>query len=410
MSKDGLGINVLEAARQRISTIFNYFSRIYLSFSGGKDSSVMMHLACEEARRRNTSLGVLFVDLEAQYQLTIRHIEEMLDEYQDCIVPYWVCLPLALRNAVSVYEPKWQCWDPDQKDLWVRKLPKAAISDQSYFPFFERDMEFEEFTPKFGEWYSEGLPCACLVGLRSDESLDRFRTIKNQRKTTFAGYQWTTRIWNTMVYNCYPIYDWRTKDIWTYNAKYQAKYNKLYDLMHQAGLSIHQQRICQPYGDDQRKGLALFQKIEPETWSKIVARVSGVNSGSQFVQFSGNASGQIKISKPDGHTWESFASLLLESMPTSIREHYKNKIYKFLRWYAERGYPDGIPDKADPKEEASRNIPSWRRVCKMLLRNDYWAKGLSFSQTKHGYFYQQYMKRIRQEREAWKERIGTNIL
>ena len=34
----------------------------------------------------------------------------------------------------------------------------------------------------------------------------------------------------------------------------------------------------------------------------------------------------------------------------------------------------------------------------MLLRNDYWAKGLSFSQTKDGYFYTQYMKRIKADR------------
>lgn len=405
--KHGLGTDVLSEAQKRIAYTFEFFPRIYLSFSGGKDSTVMLHLAAKEARRRGIRFGVLVVDLEAQYKRTIDHVQAMLDEYSDVIDPYWVCLPLALRNAVSVYQPKWECWDPDSRSIWVRQPPKMGIIDPARFPFFERGMEFEDFVPKFGEWYSEGQPTACMVGIRTDESLNRYRAICSTKKKTFAAKQWTTRLWKTDVYNVYPIYDWRTKDIWVYHAKTHDRYNSLYDLMNQAGLSIHQQRICQPYGDDQRKGLYLYHVIEPETWAKVVARVSGVNSGSEFVQFNGNASGQVRISKPDGHTWESYCDMLLESMPKEMAEHYRNKIHVFLRWHEERGYAGGIPDEADPKMEAARKEPSWRRIAKMLLRNDYWAKGLSFSQTKHGFFYNRYMERIKADREARKcKRIG----
>ena len=45
--------------------------------------------------------------------------------------------------------------------------------------------------------------------------------------------------------------------------------------MHKAGVKLSLQRICQPYGDDQRRGLWLFHLIEPETWAKVVARVNG---------------------------------------------------------------------------------------------------------------------------------------
>jgi len=400
MSKVPIGIDVLTAARQRISEVFDFFPKVYLSFSGGKDSAVMFHLAADEARKRGIKFGLLIVDLEAQYAHTISHIRQMIDEYSDCIDLYWVALPIALRNAVSVYQPKWMCWDPEAKSVWVRQPDPRSITDPGFFPFFEQGMEFEDFVPKFGEWYSGGQPTACLVGIRADESLNRYRTIANSKKKTFGGRCWTTRIWDTCVYNCYPIYDWRTKDIWTYFGRSGRAYNRLYDLMHQAGLSIHQQRICQPYGDDQRKGLWLYHVIEPETWARVVSRVAGANSGAEFVQFNGNASGQVKISKPDGHTWQSFSELLLESLPTHMQEHYRNKIHVFLKWYETRGYPNGIPDEADPKEEAARKAPSWRRIAKMLLRNDYWGKGLSFTQTKHGFFYERYMKRIKEEREA----------
>ena len=57
----------------------------------------------------------------------------MYDLYADYIDPYWICLPIALRNAVSQYEPKWTCWG-DGVD-WIRQPPKMAITDRNYFPF-----------------------------------------------------------------------------------------------------------------------------------------------------------------------------------------------------------------------------------------------------------------------------------
>ena len=406
--KQYLGIDVLTAARQRIEWIFDTFPRIYLSFSGGKDSTVLLHLVMDEAQKRGRSIGVLFVDLEAQYKLTIDHALECFQAYREHIDPYWIALPLALRNAVSMYQPKWMCWEPGKEKDWVRKPPKFAITDPDYFPFFRQGMEFEDFTPAFAHWYSgDEVLTACLVAIRTDESLHRWGTIKGSRKKCLEGKQWTTWM-NQGVYNCYPVYDWRTRDIWIYHGKTGRPYNKLYDRMSQAGLSIHQQRICQPYGDDQRKGLWLFHRIEPETWSKVVARVNGANSGALYARESGNILGNIKITKPEGHTWESFARLILESLPESTKEHYKNKIAVFLQWWHDRGYPNGIPDEAEPKEEQARKVPSWRRICKALLRHDYWCKGLSFSQTKPE-AYDRYCKMMKKRRQQWQNRIGATI-
>ncbi len=397
-SKHPIGINVYDASKQRISWVFDNFPMIYVSFSGGKDSTVMIHMVADEARKRNKKIGVLFVDLEGQYKLTIDFIESIYNMYSDVIDPYWVSLPIQLRNAVSAYEPQWVCWDPDCKDDWIRQPPQMAITDESYFPFFRRAMEFEEFVPQFGKWYGKGKLTACFVGIRTDESLNRWRTIAAGKKTCMDDKRWTT--WcGDALYNIYPIYDWKTQDIWTFHGKFKDKpYNHLYDRMHQAGLTLHQMRICQPYGDDQRKGLWLFHIIEPETWSKIVARVNGANQGALYAQQSGNILGIGKITKPSGHTWESFANLLLESMPKQTSEHYKNKIAVFLKWYEVRGYPNGIPDDGPITK---KEPPSWARICKALLRNDYWCKGLSFSQTKSD-AYDKYLKIMKKRREQWK--------
>lgn len=399
MAKRPLGIDVLTAARQRISRVFDDFPRIYVSCSFGKDSVVLLHLVMDETIKRDRKIGMLFVDLEGQYKMTIDLGLDLIDMYSKNLDVYWVSLPLHLRNAVSQFQPHWLCWDPEKRQDWIREAPPVAIMDESSFPFFRRGMEFEEFVPLFGKWYGGEKLTACLVGIRSDESLNRYRTIVRKDKSTFEDLQWTT--WcGQSLFNAYPIYDWRTQDVWTYNAKCDKSYNPLYDRMHQAGLSIHQMRICQPYGDDQRKGLNLFHVIEPETWARVLARVNGANQGAIYAQDSGNILGNMKISKPEGHTWESFAMLILGSLPSQTGEHYKNKIAVFLKWYADRGYSNGIPDSAELTEEASKKVPSWRRICKALLRNDYWCKGLSFSQHKSA-AYEKYLKVMKRRRQQW---------
>lgn len=399
MAKKKLDVDVYTAACRRIEYIFNTFEKIYISFSGGKDSTTILHMVMDVAIKKNCKIGLLFIDLEGQYKITIDHIHKCLETYREYICPfYWVALPLNLRNAVSQYEPQWMCWDPEAKESWVRNPPEIAIKDESYFPFYTHRMEFEDFVEKFGEWYADGKLTACLVGNRSDESLNRYRMLV-ANKQRIDGHQWTTYK-GTTLFNCYPIYDWQTRDIWIYAGKSGKPHNKLYDYMYRAGLSIHQQRICQPYGDDQRKGLWLFHIIEPATWARIVARVNGANAGATYAREKGNILGNTKITKPKGHTWESFSLLLLESMPKRTAEHFKNKIAVFLRWWQDRGYPKGIPDEMDAKIEAARKVPSWRRICKALLRYDYWCKGLSFSQHKSN-AYEKYLKVMKRRRRKW---------
>ena len=407
MPKHYLSKNVLLASQERIKFTFDSFEKIYLSFSGGKDSTVMLHLVMEECIKRNRKIGVLFIDLEGQYKLTIDLIKECFDLYSDYIIPYWVCLPIHLRNAVSVYETHWKCWDENAKKSWIRELPKTAINDNNYFPFFHDGMEFEEFVPLFGKWFSEGKDCACFVGIRADESLNRFRTIASKSKIKYKDQQYTTLVCEN-VYNVYPIYDWKTKDLWLYQGlNKRLPYNKLYDLMHLAGLTINQMRICQPYGDDQRRGLWLFHLIEPETWAKVVARVNGANSGALYVNESGNVNGYRRITKPENHTWQSFCNLLINSMPPKTKLHYQNKVSVFVKWWTERGYENGIPDEGDYKLEADKKIPSWRRICKSLLRNDYWCKGLSFTQHKSE-AYTKYLKLMETRKNKWQLNLFNN--
>lgn len=382
MPKRYLSIDVLAAARTRIIDIFDQFEKVYVAFSGGKDSSVMLHLAMEQAIARNRRVGVMFIDFEAQYAETIRHAQEMFDLYADFIDPHWICIPMLLRNAVTNYEPRWVCWDEDRRDVWIREKPEGVKTERDY-PFAIPKMEFEEFIVLFGEWYGGGALTAGLIGIRAQESLHRYCAIATweKRNLTLGGRRWTTKISHNL-FNCYPIYDWRTEDVWRFHSKHPDRpHNCIYDRMQQAGVPLKHQRLCQPFGDDQRRGLWLYQILEPQTWGKLVARVNGANSGALYVEENGNICGYHAITLPPGHNWRSFCNLLLRTMPKATREHYVERFRKFIYGWNRRGYKE-IPDESPPELEAKCWAPSWRRLCRVLLRNDWWCKGLGQTQPK----------------------------
>lgn len=375
--------NVLSAARRRIGLMLDATERAYVAFSGGKDSTVLFHLVMEQAIPRDMKVAVMISDLEAQYASTVTHIQRMVDMYRDHIELHWMCLPINLRNAVTNYEPRWQAWEPEKFDVWVRQPPKDAITDENFYPWFQRGMEFEELVVLFGEWYSQGKKTAGFVGIRAQESLNRYMAVAGweKRDLMLNGWRWTTRVTGE-VYNTYPLYDWKSEDIWRYHGMYPEKpHNPIYDKMQMAGVPLSQQRLCQPYGDDQRKGLWLYHILEPETWPKLIARVNGANYGSLYAAEQGNVLGQGRIKLPPGHTWQSFTNLLLQSLPKTTRDHFIENFKRFITGWKRRGY-DVIPDEAPPELEANAWAPSWRRMCKTLLRNDWWCKGLGFTQPK----------------------------
>ena len=377
--------DVLSAARDRYKFIFNKFDNVCFSFSGGKDSSLMIQLANIVAKKLNKVFDVLYIDLEAQYKHTIDHVYELkeLSQIRDF---YHIALPLYLRNAVSVLQPKWICWKPEDKELWVRDLPKDSINlTNNFLPFYNRVMEFEEFVPSFNKWYADtkGGMCAVGVGIRADESLNRFRTIAiPKNKVMFKNKPWTTQIYKN-TFNFYPLYDFKTQDVWGAISLLDLKYNKIYELMYKNGLSIHEQRLCQPYGDDQRNGLDQFKALEADTWEKILNRVNGVNFGNIYCR--SYALGNIKSFKPDFMSWEQYTVFLLESLGLYNRDlmlHYYGKIKKFMEWYKIHENIEIIPQEGDLKLEQQKKIISWRRIARAIERNDFYMKRLSFGENK----------------------------
>lgn len=105
-------VDVYDASMDRIDFIFNNFERIYLSFSGGKDSGVMLNLVVDYMRKKNITdkIGLMVMDNEANYEYSLKFMHEIIQDNLDLLDVYWCCLPITLPCTVSSYEIDWQCW------------------------------------------------------------------------------------------------------------------------------------------------------------------------------------------------------------------------------------------------------------------------------------------------------------
>lgn len=404
--------DVYTASKKRINYIFDEFENICVSFSGGKDSGVVLNMCIDEARKRNRKIGVVFIDLEAFYQHTINFIERMIENNKDVIIPYWICLPMESDNSSSFLEPTWIWWDKEKRDIWVRKMPKYKYvinEDNHKFGFYKKNMPFEEFVKYFGNWYGNGGKTACLLGLRATESLNRYRSMVRGDKEKYKNLNYSTKVINN-TYNFYPIYDWTVEDIWVYNSKFQKDYNHLYDLFYKAGVPLSKMRVDEPFGDTAKGGLALFRVIEPDTWGKVCNRVSGANFGNIYSKSKINKS---NYTLPEGHTWKSFTEFLLSTLPEELAQHYKTKFERFIRYWIEVGCPEseesikileekcgdsiinthltskrGKGDKevikfteivdSVPELDGKEDILTWKRLAMCIIKNDYYCSSLSF--------------------------------
>lgn len=415
MAKRYLEKNVYDATQERLKFIFDEFENICISFSGGKDSGVVLNLAIEEARKRKRKIGVVFIDLEAWYKKTEEFINRMIFNNLDVLEPYWICLPMKSDNSLSYFEPFWIWWEKGKEDIWVRQMPKNDFVinlENNPLDFYTQNMTFENFVKEFGNWYGKGKKTACLLGIRADESLNRYRAIVMD-KTKYKNKNYSTLVKNE-TYNFYPIYDWTVEDIWIYNAKYEKDYNKLYDLFYKAGMSIHQMRVDEPFGDTCKAGLNMFKVIEPETWFRVANRVSGANMGALYNH---NKIMNANYTLPKGHTWKTFTEFLLDTLPEETSNNYKVKFYKFAKYWKEVGcglpkeeieilekkYSDkiinthsfnnrGHKDKEVikfidivdeiPELDSKSELLTWKRMAMCIIKNDYLCRRLNFGITK----------------------------
>ena len=320
MKKEYLEDNVLDAFWKRMKLIFEEFDNIYL----------LLNMVLDYRRKYYPEkvIGVFHQDFEAQYTVTTEYVERTFERIQKEAELYWVCLPMATRTALGSYEMYWYPWDDKKQELWVREMPKHEYVinlENNPMTTYRYRMHQEDLAKQFGRWYrlSHGnKKTVCLLGMRADESL--------------------------------------------------------------------------------------------QIWVKLVGRVQGANFACIYART--KAMGYRNITLPEGHTWKSYTQFLLDTLPARLRNNYVKKFNASIEFWhktgggldedairelEEHGYKiqrngvsnytlnkksrviflEKIPDDTDDIK-STKDIPSWKRMCYCILKNDHICRFMGFGMTR----------------------------
>ena len=90
----------------RLKKIFSSFDNIYISFSGGKDSSVLLNLCIDYIRKNRLKcrLGVFHMDYEIQYRETVDYVDQVLKSNPDILDVYRICVPFKVPTCTSMFQ------------------------------------------------------------------------------------------------------------------------------------------------------------------------------------------------------------------------------------------------------------------------------------------------------------------
>lgn len=412
--------NVYEAAVERVEFIFKEFDNVLVAFSGGKDSGITLNLFYDYAKKNSLlqKLSVYHEDYEGGYPQTFDFIERMFDKMID-IKRFWLCLPIKAACSASMHQTHWIPWDSDYKDIWIREIPEKDYvihENNVWFTFKKGTSGFDlriQFANEFANKYGK---TAVIVGLRADESLSRLSIITSQHRSEMYKNIRYSKIVSKNTVNFYPIYDWKTDDVWIANAKFNWDYNRLYDLFYQAGMKISEMRTASPFHAAGQKNLIFYKTISPNTWAKMIGRVNGVN----FTGIYGGttAMGWRNIKKPKHFTWKEYAHFLIKTLPKNAQNRLLYHLRRLNQSWAEEGYgrnpnvikqmemegleieKTGVDDKrcikpgyyeivriksGFPDEtniEDFRHCPNWKDVCIAIMKNDFTFQTLGLGRTK----------------------------
>ena len=260
IKRQGLGIDVVEAARQRIVKIFESGQKIYCSISGGKDSIVLMHLVyslIEEGKINPQQLEMQFIDEEVIYDCVEKIVMDWRKRFMMVGVKFsWFAVECRNYNCLNSLEDdeNFIAWDRYKRDKWARKMPPFAITSTPYLR--PRKDRYQEFLQRNN---ADGI---AITGVRMAESVNRLYYIADVMKQGGA----------TKDNKMYPIYDWKDSDVWKYIKDNNLDFPEVYMLMWESGIQKAHLRISQFFAIDTARSLSKMYEYYPDLMERVVRR------------------------------------------------------------------------------------------------------------------------------------------
>ena len=361
---------VLHEAQKRISRIFDDWESIVVSISGGKDSTVLAHLALLEANKRGRRIGMFFLDEEVVYDSTIKQIRYLMEMFPENTIKYWLQIEFNLTNATSIKEGQLVSWERGKSDKWMRAKEPDSIK---YKPWDVARETIRDKNKGFGfydalENFQNSKEDTCfLVGLRATESPHRWAAVS--KNPGYEDVMWSTKGKNGNV-SAYPLYDWNFHDIWKYIYDNDLKYSKIYDYQHKKGLGLQEIRVSSLIHEKSFKALVDLPEFEPKTYDRLLKRIKGIKVGSLY-----GKENQILAARklPKNYkNWMEYKGFLLETYPDATKKGIFEKRYaKHLdnnyvarqqcRQLLLNDYENNLPvdNKEDPRQ---KTLEKWRNI------------------------------------------------
>lgn len=309
--------NVFDAALDRIRYLFDEFENIIVSFSGGKDSTVVLNLALKIAEEKGRlPLKVLFIDQEAEWRAVIEYMKIVM--YDPRVEPWWMQIPLRLYNSTSTTENWLHCWDDEAKDKWIH--PQDPISKK--INNYGTDRFKKLFTKIVGVEFADQRT-ANLAGVRCEESTARTLGLTHgiTYKHITYGNENNKRLNH---YTFYPIYDWSVQDVWKSVHDNSWPYCSIYDDFYSYGLPLKDMRVSNVHHETAVKVLFILQEIDPEVWERLTKRLPGINTAGQLKFDSITTPKELPAMFKD---WTEYRDYLLENLcnEESIKQDFIKK-------------------------------------------------------------------------------------
>lgn len=301
---------VIESAKDRIRFLFDEFDKVVVNVSGGKDSTVLYHLARQVAEERGRlPLNVQWIDQEAEWQSTVDIVESWMT--RDDVNPYWLQIPMKITNATSDDDDFLDCWHPQQE--WMRDKHEVSIKENKYGT--------ERFEKLYGAIArKEHLPVktVMLSGVRGEESPRR--QMGMTRQETYKGRTWGRQYqFSDKLFTMYPLYDLSYSDVWKFIHDNDVKYNRIYDFQFKKGRSIQNMRVSNLHHETAVDSLWDMAEFEPETHNALIKRIDGIHAATSM--------GEDEYF-PDElpymfRDWREYRNFLLEKLVDN-KEHYND--------------------------------------------------------------------------------------